>query len=214
MTSIDRPPKITTAIKLLYIGLGIEIGVGIILVLGILVKESYGFIAILFLVIGLIIRWFLIYQTGKRHNWARIVFLVLFIVTLLFLSSPLFPLFIGEINFLFHPTSYNDTVIPITIISIGLLDISRIVLDIIAFSYLFQKPSSNWFRFRENQPYNGGNNKLGGYMDFKSGDIVFLKSGSNPMTVKEITGDPKILLLSALGLREIKCVREHSGQTN
>ena len=61
------------------------------------------------------------------RNWARITFLVVVIIGT---PGSIFQLLLGL------------TVTPIS----GLLDIGGIVIQIIALIFLFQKPSSDWFR--------------------------------------------------------------------
>jgi hypothetical protein len=67
-----------------------------------------------------------IYMIGKGRNWARITYLVLFILD--------WTAFLPEMQTLLtNPIS-------------RLLAIGETVMEIIAFVFLFQKQSSDWFR--------------------------------------------------------------------
>ena len=76
---------------------------------------------------GLVIMWLFIFMIGKGRNWARITFLVLFIV-----GTPLSVL----------PLMQSLGANPIS----GLLGIVQTIIQIVALVFLFQKPSSDWFR--------------------------------------------------------------------
>ncbi|MXW81585.1 MAG: hypothetical protein F4Z57_21880 [Gemmatimonadetes bacterium] len=80
---------------------------------------------IAFFVLG--IMWFFILMIGKGRNWARITFLVLFIIGTPFSVLPLMQ------SLAANPIS-------------GLLGIVQIIIQIVAIVFLFQKPSSDWFR--------------------------------------------------------------------
>ena len=80
---------------------------------------------IAFFVLG--IMWFFIFMIGKGRNWARITFLVLFIIGTPFSVLPLMQ------SLAANPIS-------------GLLGIVQIIIQIVAIVFLFQKPSSDWFR--------------------------------------------------------------------
>jgi len=87
---------------------------------------SPGFVMfITFFVLG--IMWFFIYMIGKGRNWARITFLVLFIIGIPFAILPLLQ------SLAANPIS-------------GLLGIGQTVIQVIALVFLFQKPSSAWFK--------------------------------------------------------------------
>ena len=90
---------------------------------------SPGFVFITFLVLG--IMWLFIHMIGKGRNWARITLLVLFIIGIPFSILPLM-----------NSLSAN----PIS----GLLGLGQSVLQIVALVFLFQRPSSDWFRAMKN----------------------------------------------------------------
>lgn len=123
---ISRPKKVGTAVKLLYITLGIGVLRSIMEASMQAQMASPAFVMfITFFVLG--IMWLFIYMIGKGRNWARITFLVLFIVGI--------PLFVP-------PLLQSLAVNPIS----GLLGIGQTVIQVIALVFLFQKPSSDWFR--------------------------------------------------------------------
>jgi len=130
MTESNRPDKVGTAVTLLYITLGIG-GVRSIMEASMNAQmASPGFVMfITFFVLGII--WLLIHMIGKGRNWARITFLVLFIIGIPFSILPLM-----------DSLSTN----PIS----GLLGLGQTVVQIIALVFLFQRPSSEWFRAMKN----------------------------------------------------------------
>ena len=124
-----RPPRVGTAVKLLYITLGIG-------VLRVIMDPSmyaeYAELAspafvtlITFFVLG--VMGFFIFMIGKGHNWARIAFLVLFIIGIPFAALPLMQS-VGA-----NPIS-------------GRIGIVQIIIQIVALVFLFQKLPSDWFR--------------------------------------------------------------------
>jgi hypothetical protein len=121
---ISRPKKVGTALKLLYIVLGI---MTLQVILFDLIHRGifWGVINGMFIVIGPM--WFLIYKTGKGRNWGRIILLVWFIGG-----------FLLSINSILQWRASN------------LLDIMLfLAIGIswgVAMFFLFQKPSSDWFK--------------------------------------------------------------------
>lgn len=124
----SRPGKVETAVKLLYVTLGIGVlrSIGESMEVSMRAQSISPAYAVFkaFFVFG--IMWFFICMIGKGRNWARITFLVLFIIGI---PSAVFPLQSLAAN-------------PIS----GLLGIGQTVIQIIALVFLFQKPSSDWFR--------------------------------------------------------------------
>jgi len=122
----SRPANVGTAVKLLYITLGIGVVRSIMEASTTAKVASPGFVMfITFFVLG--IMWFFIYMIGKGRNWARITFLVLFIIGIPFAILPLLQ------SLAANPIS-------------GLLGIGQTVIQVIALVFLFQKPSSAWFK--------------------------------------------------------------------
>jgi membrane-bound ClpP family serine protease len=80
---------------------------------------------ITFFTLGIL--WLFIYMIGRGRNWARIAFLVLFII-----GIPLSVL----------PLLQSLSASPIS----GLLGIAQTAIQVVALVFLFQKPSSDWFR--------------------------------------------------------------------
>jgi hypothetical protein len=127
-TSRPRPKKVTDAMRMLYITLGI----------GILRSSleanansertgvTVGFLMFVTLGVMAISTW-LIMMVGRRRNWARIAFLILILTGLIPSVQLIFS------SFAISPVS-------------GLLGIGQAVLQVIALVYLVQKDSSEWFR--------------------------------------------------------------------
>ena len=121
-----RPPRVGTAVILLYITFGIGVLRSIMDASMYAEMASPAFVMlIMFFVLG--IMWFFIFMIGKGRNWARITLLVLFII-----GIP----FIGLLQW------QSSVANPIS----GLLGIAQIIMLIVALVFLFQKPSSDWFR--------------------------------------------------------------------
>ncbi len=122
---LKRPPKVSTAVKLLYTGLGVGIIRAIIEILFYREKIPAGFVLMvsffMWIFMGLII-----YRISTGHNWARITFLVLFTLGSLSYIQTIF-------------LRLNDE--PILVL-IGLV---AVVIEAIALLLLFQRNSSLWF---------------------------------------------------------------------
>jgi hypothetical protein len=120
------PEKVGTAVKLLYATLGIGVLRSIMEASRHAQKASLGFV-IFVSVFVLGITCLFIYKIGRGRNWARITFLVLFIIGLPFSILPLLK------SLAANPVS-------------GLLGIAQIAIQLIALVFLFQKTSSYWFK--------------------------------------------------------------------
>jgi hypothetical protein len=116
-----RPEKVGTAVKLLYINLGIGV------LSGIMEALMHAPMTLVFVTVILGTMWLLTYMIGKGRNWARITFLVMFIIGL-------------PISVPFLLLSFAENLIS------ALLGIGQTTIQIIAMVFLFQKPSSDWFR--------------------------------------------------------------------
>ncbi len=121
-----RPGSVGTAVKLLYVTLGIAV-VMIIMDTPMSTQGTSPGSVKLVSIISLGIPWFFIHMIGKGRNWARITSLVLFITGVPFVVLPLLQ---------------RLTASPIY----GLLGIGQVVIELIALVLLFQKPSSAWFK--------------------------------------------------------------------
>jgi hypothetical protein len=131
----DRPAKVGAAVKLIYICSVIGIVLSIMnssndkqirslvvtLAINMSGREAGGLIAI-----------FLAYMIGKGHNLSRII------VTISFVIGTLFTLFS-----LYSFWAINHNSIQIVF---GLIMMIPVVLMLIAVLFLWQKPSSDWFR--------------------------------------------------------------------
>jgi hypothetical protein len=122
---ISRPEKVGTAVKLLYIVLGILALQDVLLPSKHLLKSIiFG----MFTILGPM--WFLIYKTSKGRNWARIILLVWFI------GGSLRNLL--KINSILLGWESNLLII--------MLEIAIGISWAVAMFFLFQKPSSDWFK--------------------------------------------------------------------
>jgi hypothetical protein len=126
-----KPNKVSLALKLFYL----MIIIGIIrlildfsITLEALKTTGFGLGFLIFtniFIFGIII--FFIYMIGKGKNWARIIFLIFFI-----LGTPL------SILPLINSLSVN--------FFSGSLGLIQVILQLVAFVLLFQNPSSIWFK--------------------------------------------------------------------
>jgi hypothetical protein len=122
----ERPKKVQNAMTILYVTLGIGIVRAVIEASANAQMAGVGFlIFITVLVFAAMV--FLIGMIGRRRNWARITFLVLFLLGLLPSILPLIRSF---------------TLSPIS----GVLGLAQVVLQVMALVFLFQQESSVWFR--------------------------------------------------------------------
>lgn len=126
-----RPNKVSIAITLLWITIAIGVIRSIMEfsnLLEVAIARGFGPKFVIFTTFfALAIVAFLIFMIGMGKNWARITFLVLFIVGIPFTVLPLSKSLLTN---LFS----------------GVLGIGQIILQIIALIFLFQKPSSDWFK--------------------------------------------------------------------
>jgi hypothetical protein len=127
------PRKVSIAIKLLWIVLAIGLLRSFLefpISLEIAASEGFGAgFVIAVTVISIAVLAFFIIMIAQRRNWARIVYLVFFLIGLPF----------GLIA-LIETLSLS----PFS----GVLGIGQIVIDLFAMIFLFQKPSSDWFKSR------------------------------------------------------------------
>jgi FtsH-binding integral membrane protein len=122
----SRPNKVFNAVTLLWITIAVGVIRSILEFSNLAQMASPSFI-IFVQIFTLAILAFFIYMIGKGRNWARITFLVLFITGIPFSILPMIQSF---------------AVSPIS----GILGIGQTTLQIIALVFLFQKPSSDWFK--------------------------------------------------------------------
>lgn len=121
-----RPAIVGKAVKLLYATLGLGVLQAVLEFRT--VAQQVPVVYILFVwavVLGAM--GFVIHQIGSRQNWARILWLILFILVLPFWALPL-------LHFLFVTPLY------------GLIGLLQLVGQAVALVMLFQKPSNEWFR--------------------------------------------------------------------
>lgn len=123
---LAQPPKVATAVKLLYATLGIGIIRSMMEAPSQAEAGSVGLVLfILFSVLGLM--WFFIYMIGRGRNWARITFFLMFILGVPLSILPM-------IQSLAHD--------PVS----GILGLVQIFMQIIAMLFLFHGSSSAWFK--------------------------------------------------------------------
>lgn len=121
-----RPQRVSTAVALIYISFAAGV-VRILLEASRLSQEApLGFVLFVGFATLAVLLFFTV-MIGKRRNWARITFLVLFIIGVPFSILQLLQ-------------SLAKT--PVS----GLLGIAQVVLQFLALVFLFQKTSSEWFR--------------------------------------------------------------------
>jgi len=123
-TLSDRPDKVVTAVKLLYLMIAIGmIRTAMTVLRHADVRSPYSLIFTKLLIYAASL--FLIYQISKGKNWARWLLLIIFAIA--------FPLSV-------MPTFDAITHNPVH----GLLGLLQLGLYIIAMVYLFQRSSSEW----------------------------------------------------------------------
>lgn len=134
---MDRPKKVSTALKLLYLAfilviissiLNISISIPSMLQMGVggTYFEFIIGVTIFIYVLSLGFFAFLIYKIRKGRNWAKITFLVLFAISILLSISSVIQ-------------SLTTNTLP------EILSIIEILLETTAIVLLFQKKSSEWF---------------------------------------------------------------------
>jgi len=122
----NRPKKVDMAVKLLYASLGLGV-LRSILEAKILAQMPSLTLVIAVTLVTLAILGFLIYKIGCGRNWARITFLVLFL-----LGLPL------TVHALYNSLSRN--------LASTLLGICQFLVQLVALVYLFQKDARVWFK--------------------------------------------------------------------
>ena len=128
MQKKSQPDKVSTALTLLWITIAIGVIRSIMEFSNTSELTSFGLgFGIFIAVFAFVIVASFIYMIGRGKNWARITFLVFFIIGIPLAGRSLFQ------SLLRNPVS-------------GILGIVEIILEIIALVFLFQKPSSDWFK--------------------------------------------------------------------
>jgi len=123
----ERPKKVSNAVSLLYATLGIGVVRSVLEGSANSAAAGIGFTMSIALAVLGFMGW-LIFMIGRRRNWARVTFLVLFL-----LGSPAIVLLIR--SFAVNPVS-------------GLLGFAQVVLQAVALVFLFQPESTARFRGR------------------------------------------------------------------
>ena len=122
----ERPKKVQNAVTILYVTLGFGIVRAVMEASANAEMAGVGFLMFVTLVVFAVMV-FLITMIGRGRNWARITFLVLFLLGLLPSILPLIR------SFAISPIS-------------GVPGLAQVVLQIVAMVFLFQQESSAWFR--------------------------------------------------------------------
>ncbi len=120
----DAPARVRTAVSLLWLSLV----VGLLVLMFDPASAAMLPSAMLYsiAVISALIMGFFIYKIGKGRNWARITFLVLFLLGLISYTSALTGLF-------------NRSVVA------GGLSTAQVIMQVVALYFVFSKPGSLWF---------------------------------------------------------------------
>ena len=131
----SKPDQVKTAVNLLYASLAIGV-LNLILSLAAIVEQSLVVFVIVVAVITISILFFLIVMISSGKNWARIVFLILYVIGLPGQVATVLQLM----------TAYSF---------ISLTGTVQTILQLVAIVLLFQSASTAWFK-RDNSS-NGGN---------------------------------------------------------
>jgi hypothetical protein len=123
-----KPHKITVAVLMLWISLGLGVVRSAWEMPAQVEQNSLGFV-IFVIAVTLLFTGFFIWRIDRGKNWARITYLVLFI-----LGAP-FSIYLLIKSMVFEPIS-------------DLISIVQFVLQIIALVFLFQKNSNAWFKLQ------------------------------------------------------------------
>lgn len=131
MQKKNKPDSVSTALILLWISIAIGVIRSVMEFsnsLGLATASGFGSGYVIFVTLfTFAFIAFFIYMIGKGKNWARITFLVLFII---------------GIPFSVLPAIYSLITNPVS----GMLGAGQTILQLIALVFLFQKPSSDWFK--------------------------------------------------------------------
>ena len=121
-----RPRKVNQALILLYVGLSIGVAR--------MLFQAWRQAHVAPLGIGLVhmaavlaVMWSLIYLIGKGRNWARITYLLVFVVPI--------PIALPDLLPVFRWSPWLASAL-----------LAQLVVQTVAVVFLFQKPSSEWFR--------------------------------------------------------------------
>lgn len=123
-----KPRAVIIAVRLLYVSIAVGFLRGII-VGPQAVKDVPIASVVLVLIFVSGVLWFFIHKISRAKNWARIVYLLLFVIGNWFTILPLFR---------------SVAAYPLT----GLLGIGQATLELAAMVMLFSGPSNQWFKLR------------------------------------------------------------------
>ncbi len=121
----DRPSQVSAAVSLMW---GIwAAGLLYVLVINSNYIKSSGLPAIAIVIALGALNVLLIYNVARGRNWARVTYLILFIMDLPAIPKIVLPMFSRSVVF-------------------GMLNLGAHVVRLVVICLLFTKPSSNWFR--------------------------------------------------------------------
>ena len=124
--TLNRPDKVTWAVNLLYASLAISILRGIYTVLN-PTKLGSIFVGVTLVSFGSYFMWLIIYKINKGKNWARLTYLLIFLLKLPF----------------FRPTFLSSfTTKP----ALTVIAFVQVVMQIIAIVLLFRTQSTEWYK--------------------------------------------------------------------
>lgn len=128
-SSMEKPIEVTRAVQLLYASLGVGI-VKSVVDFAHLSSEVHLMFILFVMILTFALLFFFIWKISDGRNWARIVFLILFLLGLP-MSIPIYLEEIGRNLFLAILTSI------------------QIIIQIVAIYLMFMKNSNPWFRVRK-----------------------------------------------------------------
>lgn len=123
---VHKPQTVVAAVNLLWVSLAVGL-VKMLMDFSNLSALAPAAITNFVLVFTFVLIGFLIFKISAGRNWARITFLVMFVIGLL----PTLPLILGEF-----------TRVPV----VGALSVVQAGLQVYALFLLFRQPGSTWFR--------------------------------------------------------------------
>lgn len=136
---LQKPAQVVNAIRLLYVSLGITALSIVLQTARSIATKTSTVPVILDLIILLGIQLYLITRIARGMDWARLAYLVWFIVSLAYSVFLFFPVIRESSSSLWLQTFLAD-------LPAGVLSLAQTILEFIALVLLFQAPSDRWFR--------------------------------------------------------------------
>jgi hypothetical protein len=183
-TILERPPKVTLAVYILYSSLTLTFVRFFVEWLG---AETSGdaFGPVLGALTILPVFFLLFYMIGKAKNWARVVVLISAIVRTLYVIIIVLGVVWGPVHLLgwsgkFEITCYS----------------AEVILEIIALSFLYQRASSDWFKAERQWQFRRSVQGVS-VLEFsqqssaktagmKKGDVIIMYDGVGNLTIEKL----------------------------